>query len=46
MDNLALDTFISRFVPLHSSGAEARGRCPFCDSGGPESLAVSTEWRS
>src|SRR5438477_10585725 len=41
-----LGQFVSRFLPLHNSGAELRGRCPFCDSGAAESLAVSTEWRS
>ena len=46
MDESELSTFVSRFTPLHTSGAEARGRCPFCDSGDAESFVVSTEWRT
>src|SRR5258708_1275546 len=41
-----LGQFVSRFTALHTSGAELRGHCPFCDSGDADSLAVSTEWRS
>src|SRR5260221_9367671 len=42
-----LGEFVSRFVQLHKDGSsQLRARCPFCDSGDAESLAVSTEWRS
>jgi putative DNA primase/helicase len=42
-----LAQFISRFVPLHKDGsAELRGRCPFCETGTDNSLAVGTGWRT